>query len=242
MPAYCTNCGAKSAKKICENCGVRRNTTHNFCAFCGAELSEKASICPHCKEPVKRESIFWNILNLLFTIVILYIFWLARYNQNPMWSIWSLLFSAICCLPFIKLLIRKMTIGKPSLRNILKIARIVIVILLLLIGIIGFDANPPEEYTVYNDEATAAAEVVFHEEVLLKNEASYVLNDSYVTCESTPYKNVEGSPDRLVRVKLDYSAQNGFGGLNRDIYTVEMIFDTSNGGYYRISNGKRIQY
>ena len=139
-------------------------------------------------------------------------------------------------------MIRKVTIGKRGLRTVLKILRIVIVVLLLCIGFVLNDAEKPEEYVVYKDQATAAAEVVFHEEVQLKNEASYVLNDSDVTYQRTPYNDVEGSPYRLVWVKLDYSAQNGFGGLNREVYTVEMIFDTSSGAYFRIGDKSLIQY
>ena len=55
MSRYCTNCGVESSKKICTSCGVKRNATHNFCAFCGAELPEKAAICTNCKEAVKAE-------------------------------------------------------------------------------------------------------------------------------------------------------------------------------------------
>lgn len=243
MAVYCTNCGAKSSKKICENCGVRKNRTHNFCAFCGEKLSEKASICTNCKEPVKVESPIWNILNLIFAVLILGMFVLTLYADEPMISF---LLSALCCFPFTKEFIRKATTGKIGLRNVLNISRIVVAILFLYIGL--YVELPKEHavydvYNVYEEQATAAAEVVFHEEVQLKNEASYVLNDSKVIYdEATPYKGIEGSPNRLVWVTLDYSAQNGFGGLNRETYVVEMIFNITNGRYYRISDRSLIRY
>lgn len=69
---------------------------------------------------------------------------------------------------------------------------------------------------------------IFHAEVTLKNEASFVLNDSKVTY----IDSYEGNDNlALVTVVLDYSAQNGFDGMNRDTYTVKMIFRYSDGTY-----------
>ena len=71
--------------------------------------------------------------------------------------------------------------------------------------------------------ATEKAEEEFHKRVQLKNEDSYTLNDTKVTAE---YKE-DGSI--YITVRLDYSAQNGFGGMNRESYTVYLLY--SNGQY-----------
>ena len=81
-------------------------------------------------------------------------------------------------------------------------------------------------------------EVVFHEEVALRNESSFVINDSAVTYLDEPYNDNENL--RLVTVVLDYSAQNGLGGYNRNNYRIELIFDTSTAKYYRL-NGTLIE-
>ncbi len=107
--------------------------------------------------------------------------------------------------------------------------RIAIVIILFFIGVI---LTPDAKFEIYTDEATKAAEVIFHEEVALKNEASFVINDSDVTYLTEPYNGKENL--RLVTVILDYSAQNGFGGNNREDYTVEILFNIENGLYYRL--------
>ena len=239
--AYCTNCGEESSKKICESCGVKRNTTHKHCAFCGAELPEKAALCTNCKEPIKGESIIWNIINILISIPLMAVLFMAIGEGQPILVIGCLLLSFLLCLPFIKSIIRKATIGKKGLRKILKLVRVLAVFLFFFIGMVNLQ-EMEVEYTVYKDNATAAAEVVFHEEVHLKNESSYVLNDSEVQWQTTPYKDVEGSRWRLVWVTLDYSAQNGFGGTNRETYKVEMLFDITDGTYHRIDGGSQIYY
>lgn len=77
--------------------------------------------------------------------------------------------------------------------------------------------------------ANAALEV-FHSEVALKNEASFVLNDSTVSIQKDCNGEEEACP---VTVYLDYSAQNGFGGMVRDTYKVELIFNHVTGKYSR---------
>lgn len=241
MKSYCTNCGVENSKKVCEHCGVKKNATHKHCAYCGTELAENVSICTNCKESVKGESILWNIVNILVSIPILGVLFMAIGEGQPALVIICLVLSLLLCLPFIKPLIRKITIGKKPLRKVIKIARIAVVVILFLVAITNLATVEPE-IKVYKNEATAAAEVVFHEEVKLKNEASYVLNDSEVLWQTTPYKDVENSPWRLVTVTLDYSAENGFGGTNRETYVVEMLFDITDGTYHRIDGGRQINY
>ena len=239
MASYCTNCGTESSKKICASCGVKRNSTHKYCEFCGTELNEKAVICTNCKESVKGESIIWNILNIIVAVPILWMLFMAAGEGQPTLVIFSFLFSLLLCMPFVKTIIRKITIGNKGLRRVLKITRNIAIIAFLCVGMSNLLVEETE-MIVYKNEATAAAEVVFHEEVQLKNEASYVLNDSDVNWQTTPYKDVDNSPWRLVWVTLDYSAQNGFGGLNRDTYKVEMLFDINRGTYHRMDSGRQI--
>lgn len=241
MKSYCTNCGAASSKKVCMSCGVKKNSTHKYCEFCGAELAEKAAICTNCKESVKGEPIFWNIINILVSIPLMAVLFMAIGEGQPILVIGCLLLSILLCLPFIKTVIRKATIGKKGMRKILKLVRNLAVVLFFFIGMVNLQ-EIEVEHIVYNGNATAAAEVVFHEEVHLKNESSYVLNGSDVKWQTTPYNDVEGSPWRLVWVTLDYSAQNGFGGTNRNTYTVEMLFNMNTGTYHRIDSRTQIYY
>lgn len=84
------------------------------------------------------------------------------------------------------------------------------------------------EPRVYDDVATEYALEVFHDNVKLKNESSFVLNDSYVY--SSTY-NEDDNKYAKVTVSLDYSAQNGLGGMNRSSYTVYLIYSFQTDSY-----------
>ena len=51
---YCSNCGAENSKKICTSCGVKQGKVHKYCNWCGAELTENASVCVKCNNKVKE--------------------------------------------------------------------------------------------------------------------------------------------------------------------------------------------
>ena len=128
MKSYCTNCGMESSKKVCESCGVKKYFTHNYCAYCGTALNENAAICTNCKESVKQEPFFWNIVNLLASLPPLLFLLIAVTNAQPIQMILCTLFSFLLCMPFIKSIIRRTTIGKKVLRSVLKIVRIIAIV------------------------------------------------------------------------------------------------------------------
>lgn len=84
----------------------------------------------------------------------------------------------------------------------------------------------PDPITLIDkDKAIKEAERVFHANVKLKNEGSYVRNNANVQA----YYDDDG--DLKVDVLLDYSAQNGFGGMTRSNYLV--VFEIMpNGSYF----------
>lgn len=224
---YCTNCGTQSSTKICNNCGVKRNSVYKYCAYCGTELTPNASICTNCKEPLRGEPIFWNILNIVFAILLFSILSMAIDEGQPILVIIYLALSLLLCLPIIKSFIKKFTIGKQGLRKILKIVRNAAIILFFVVGMSNL-VEKEVEFKVYKNEATDKAVEIFHSEVQLKNEASFLLNDSNVT-----YVDSYNGNDNLalVTVLLDYSAENGFGGTNRSTYTVQLVFNYESGTY-----------
>ena len=238
---YCTNCGNENKNKICKNCGVKNGTVHRFCAWCGNELTENASICTNCNEKVKSSIIskLLNIINVVFAVFMLFFALTFLFNNGILSAVFFIL-SAFSAFPFIKNIIRNNTIKKPKLRTLLKIARVAIIFITMILAFTTIpqtetpsessDPKEPTVYVVYTDLATKAAEEVFHREVKLKNEASYVLNDSLVYGFKTP----ESDNPNLAKgyVNLDYSAQNGFGGMTRSTYSVTLYFDKTTGIYY----------
>ncbi len=226
---YCRNCGKETTAKICPHCGANSRKSQNFCAWCGAEVDKNAVVCPNCQEKTK-DGAMAKLGNIIGVVVaaFLVIMGLAFGSDNAALTAVMFIVAAVLLLPFIKNLIRKVTFGKKTLRAILSIGRMALVIILLIGGCSVMPEAEPVPNKVYSDVATEKALEIFHKEVTLKNEASFVLNDSKVTYVDS----YEGNDNlALVTVVLDYSAQNGFGGMNRDTYTVKMIFRYSDGTY-----------
>lgn len=226
---YCRNCGKETKSKICPHCGANSKKANKFCSWCGAEVDPNAVICLNCHEKTKDGIItkFTNLISVVVAVIIIVIA-LAILSENAILTGILFILSAVLLLPFVKKLIKKVTFGKKAIRTILSIVRIVLVVGLLVVGCMNIPETEPVPNKVYSNVATDKALEIFHSEVTLKNEASFVLNDSTVTYVDS----YEGNDNlALVTVVLDYSAQNGFGGMNRDTYTVKMIFRYSDGTY-----------
>ncbi len=239
---YCTSCGEKSIHKICKSCGIKKNKEHKYCAWCGAPLNENAALCTNCGIKVKP-NIVTSIIGTLVGILLLFLdslFILCLVDRDPIGYNYNALIittiittvSAILCFPFVGKFIKGLFVKNKLQRKIAEILRIVVIALLMYIGAISFLHAFPGIDWVTSEDATNAAVTVFHENVNLKNEDSFVLNGSQVYSDDEPYKGYDNL--RLVQVVLDYSAQNGFGGTNRENYTVTMYFNTSTKHYYRV--------
>ncbi len=234
---YCTNCGKECSGKICPSCGVKNNTSHKYCGWCGSDVHENAVICTKCNERIKQSgaSKFFGIVTLLFAVV-LFALGIGSALDGAFVSTILYWLGGILLLPFIGGIIRNATFHQPGKRKAFQTVRIILIVVLFVGGLVTMAA--PDPFEIYTEDATAAAEVVFHEEVKLKNEASFVINESKVTYFNDAYKNNEDL--RLVTVVIDYSAQNSMGGMTRDSYTVKILFNVKNGNYYRL-DGSLIQ-
>lgn len=239
---YCTSCGAMSGRKVCKACGVKENKEHKYCGWCGEPLNENASVCTKCGSKVKPNILAKpiGIIGGVFMLFMAYIAFMARQINVAEYVSAAVLFTVggILCLPSMGRLIHSLLLDKKVIRKIASIARVVIAIVCLLAGfnLMVKEAGRQPSH-VYKQNATKAALTVFHETVKLKNEDSFELNGSKVYSDDEPYKGYDNL--RLVKVALDYTAQNGFGGSTRETYMITMYFDTRNGYYYR-EDGTRI--
>ncbi len=226
---YCKNCGKETTAKICPHCGSNSKKAQNYCGWCGNEIDKNAVVCPNCHEKLK-EGFGSKVSKLVGVIaaVILLILAVGFLQEGGVVSAVCFALTALLLLPFVKSTIRKITFGSKGKRKLLSAIRVLAILVVLVVGFTSLPDSEPVKNEVYKDTATAAALEVFHSEVTLKNEQSFVLNDSKVTYV-TPYNDNENLA--LVTVVLDYSAQNGFGGMNRDTYTVKLIFRYSDGSY-----------
>lgn len=226
---YCGNCGQKTNKKICPHCGNNARKASKFCKWCGQEVDRNAVVCPHCHEK-QKEGLGAKLGKLLSVVISVLFFALAISFAQEGGTISAIFFvvAGVLLLPAVKSTIRKATFGKKGSRIALSVVRVTLVAVALVTAFATLPEAEPVANKVYKDEATDAALTVFHDEVSLKNESSFVLNDSKVTYQD----NYNDNPNlALVTVVLDYSAQNGFGGMNRDTYTVKLIFAYSSGTY-----------
>ena len=226
---YCRNCGKETTKKICPHCGNKAKEAQNYCGWCGNEVDKNAVECPQCHEKLKTGFIL-KIGSVLGVLVALFLFFFAIIYATDGAIGTTILFAVggLLLLPLVGSIIKKLTFNKKAIRKILSVVRIFVVLGVVFGGFVMMPEAEPVKNEVYKDQATEAALRVFHNEVSLKNEESFVLNDSIVTYD-TPYEGNENLA--YVKVILDYSAQNGFGGMNRDTYTVELIFRYSDGSY-----------
>lgn len=240
---YCTSCGEKSGHKICKSCGVKENKEHKYCGWCGAPLNENATVCTNCGMKVKPNRLL-NVVGTIIGIFLLLIAALISLNilrigtvkmriAALLISIAALVIAGVLCFPFADRQIKAVFLGKKFARQIAPLVRVVLVVVLVMV------ANKSATYAIVNPQysvnsyiAEDKALTVFHENVSLKNEDSFTLNNYKVVVDDRPYKGQDNL--RYVMVNLDYSAQNGFGGNNRTDYIVEMYFDTTTDCYYRL--------
>ena len=234
---FCTNCGRAIHTKICPYCGFKRKTSYQFCEWCGAKIDPNAKICTYCHETIKTGigSKIVNILGICFSCYLLIAsIGVILLNKRYLSAVLFLL-TALLLLPPIKNFIKNITHKKLKIRPFLTWGRRGLVIILFLAALLTWVYGL--SYTLYNEDAIKAAIVVFHENVELKNEASFVVNDSKVICLDD-----NASENKKVTVILDYSSQNGFGGMNRQSYTITMIFDPTSGSYYRLDGSFILQH
>lgn len=227
---YCRNCGKECHSKICPHCGTNARKGVRYCGWCGQEVDMFTVVCPNCHERLVAgvASTLRCILGIIAAAFLFFVAVLALAFEGASGVAVALLLilMGVLLLPATKNLIRRKTFGQKGVRAFLSIVRCILIFALF----IGACFAMPET-RVTDHEATKAALSVFHEEVHLKDESSFELIDSIVTYED----NYEGDPTRaLVTVDLDYTAKNGFGGTNREVYTVELIFDYEEDKYYYI--------
>lgn len=231
---YCSSCGKETTEKICPHCGVKRGTAQNFCSWCGQSLSEGAAICTACHEPVKQKinpKKFWQIIGLILLLICTII----SFNSSQYLCAVLSTLGFIAFLPFVGELIVKKTHNFQALRKIVMPIRTLLPIILFLLCIV----TEPPNTDFYSRDAIKAAEVLFHEEHKLKNEASYVLNDATVSVSELGYPafneghTLKNENIRLVIVELDVSAENSYGGMGRQTYKMRFYFNAEDGMYYR---------
>ena len=250
---YCTNCGKETTKNICEHCGVKNNKVHNYCFWCGEKINENASICVNCKEHIKPNKVL-KILGILLSlpcisIGVLFCFIVLFNGIAYITAVFWFFTGAFLCIKLPKIhqnfkikTYEKLDYTKTTNRIIPVVCSVMLIAftmfaLLIPIRFINTVILKPEplvkptesvEEKIGVDETNAnaakAATIILQQD--LKNPLSLQVHKSWVS-----YKYALGD-DNYYDVTLDYSAENGFGGMNRESITLEIRYDTTERMYY----------
>lgn len=254
---YCTNCGTITESKVCKKCGLKNRKKHNYCYWCGTNINIDASICTGCGEKIPKytKTRIFAIINTIlmaqiaFVGIIAFIGGLATKDSDVVgMGLFCISLSVIpslllLYLPRIHMAIKKKIYCKePTFNNQHKrTARLftaLIIVLSILITFtlcfcsVGIAVSQAEETSTQsgqqdslNDLATKAAKIVLQNQ--LKNPSSLIVNNTKVTPSG-----IDDSGDLKYIVTIDYSAQNGFGGYNRDTYTVNLTYKVTERKFY----------
>jgi len=252
---FCTNCGAEASKSICQKCGVKNNTYRNYCFWCGQELNVNASICTNCGEKV-RQYAATRILSIVIVVLVFVPLLLVGllglifedYLLALSFIIPALVSGAVILLiPTFHKVIKKAKYKKESSRNSGKIKATVWTFLIVTGSLVlslctmvwlvdlHVKADLPRDNKESNSETATAtdeqlikiAKMLLQKE--LRNPASLVVNSAEVELSDVDTENTT----LTYTVTLDYSAQNGFGGMNRETYVVLITYKPLEGTYYR---------
>ena len=230
---YCTNCGKESNKNICDKCGVKQNTNHKFCGWCGEGLLDNAYRCPQCHEKVQDNKLvkFLNkICKIPIAIYAIFILLCLLQIKDVIEKIGVIKLGLSVIIVVVSILLITNSLDrylqskfKKGIASIIQIVKIPIIILLLVLGV-SIPATKKEETQTVYERACENALDVFHENVRLKNESSFQLN-GYSGQLFEEYKGQENLT--LYRITIKYSAQNGLGGYGNDTYTVDLEYDSN---------------
>ena len=130
---YCSNCGKENNKKVCSSCGVKQGKVQKYCTWCGSELQENASICTNCNEKTKKNvviSIGAFVLDAFFMLMFfVHLFDNETYRTALLYLVVFL--GLAIAFPIWRSVINKKTHENQKMRTPLKIARYLLIVILI---------------------------------------------------------------------------------------------------------------
>ncbi len=177
---YCTNCGERtSAKKICDSCGVKMYSTHNFCRWCGNALETNAKKCLVCGEKSKKDFILIPILCYILGIALI-IGGLCVANDFALSGIALALFG-LFLLPVIKKLVRIISGKKKVLFKTFNILRLALaaIFFVIYVSAIPADYEPPVKENKPTNSSVSAA-ITSQSEAIKAADKYISQNETYI--------------------------------------------------------------
>ncbi len=221
---FCTNCGNHIGKlKMCPQCYMKSKRNYKkFCLYCGGAIVNNR--CSKCNTVASR-SIFEIIARVITVITFIWSVFMAlftfseivgrerEFNINVAPAFLILIISVLLMVLFFRKSrinsIKKKLLYRKALQKVALIIIYTILPIMLAIGSTVYAAFiTTTEYT-YKSYAISAVQSELEDN--LKNSDSLQVNNiNTITAEDNEYY--------YYHITIDYSAQNGFGGYNRDKY------------------------
>lgn len=218
QPPYCTNCGKSVGPlKICPSCHLKTKKSYKkYCRYCGGIITENKK-CKDCGSPGKisfAETIIRFFITILFVVNYVYAAGCIFVAKMIVEGI-TVLIGTLLVHIFIY---RKKSIQNIKIKLLHKNARktklsliyvgVFFSMFLILILSAAVSDSPLGNFS-NNSQAVSYSENIVRK--TLKNPSSMKINkskveESFTTDDGWTY----------YKVVIDYSAQNGFGGYNRD--------------------------
>lgn len=200
-------------------------------------MAERASLCVSCHESI-RSNTFVRVLAIVFLCLTpIWFLIVALGSQSLLYTLMVLASAALMlflALPRSGILIKQLTHSKRWLRFPIYLLCFVLAAFLSISPIFldaQRDAQVPtanetkNDGESFNDSAIKAAKTVLQNN--LKNPSSLQIHSADVKL-----KSIDDNHNPTYVVTLDYSAQNGFGGMNRDTYVVTLVYKIEEGKFY----------
>lgn len=231
---YCSNCGAENSKKICTSCGVKQGKVHKYCNWCGAELTENASVCVKCNNKVK-ENRFAKFLITAIEIIASLIFILVFITSFDYLSkgvilggillfIFGLL-GLVTAFP----LIRKLYIKKIKIINKFSVRIVIIAVLLVILYELVYPyAN--------NQVADKEKQIVYDEAVAIMESEPLAAREKFI--ELADFKDsaekVQGLSDTIYekigeKISTDFLSEDEINAVSEYVNSLPDDYDDSLG-------------
>lgn len=237
QPPYCSNCGASvGVLKYCPACHTKTKKSYKkYCKYCGGIIENK--LCSNCGTHAKTTII--ETLVRIFCGFLFGFFYLMSVSLFVLGNKISALILFLFVLLVQIFVFRKKQIQKFRLKILndkkrkLKFSLIYASVpILLVIGFVitGFiDTSSSIQNFSKETRAREYSKTLLQQS--LKNPSSLKVHSSSVKDSFVDEQNIEATYDDLTyfKIEIDYSAQNGFGGYNRDTKEYYIVVDNIGG-------------
>lgn len=221
QPPYCTNCGKSiGSLKICPNCHLKTKKSYKkYCRYCGGIIGENKK-CSDC-DTSGTMTFIERVVRLILAVILAFFYILAFslvVGGNTVAGF--ILFIATLLTQIF--LYRKKQIHKFKTKLVnsknKKVKFSLIYACVPFALILGFLISGMVSVSPLGNDLTTKSQAISYSQQLIRENLKNP--DSLKVHSSTVLDDFSDENTNYYEVKIDYSAQNGFGGYNRKQETI----------------------